>query len=101
MRYERPIPFTGAVAHRRIYSPFAYPQVVDVVLPEASRMAAWFPVVWHRADGRPIRLVVVRSLLEDGRGQPPGIPSDLTALPLVLNAYPFLLDLSRKRPRRR
>jgi len=77
MRYENPIPITPALTHRRIYSPLAYPlvrttQVVDVVISEALRLAALFPVAWQRRGGA-IDLVAGRSPLGGGPGLAPVI----------------------------
>lgn len=98
--YRNPKPLTEEIGRRRIYAPVAYPAVrterfVPIVLPEAFRLASWFPVVWRRhADpaGGPPTLGVLRSLLADGRGQPAGSPQTPSSLPLVLQAYPFLID---------
>jgi hypothetical protein len=90
---ERPISLENDALRRRIYAPSAYAAVRDaavvpVVHSEAYRFAAWFPLVW-RGRGSEIDFVVVRSLLHDQRAQPPAARG---ILPLVLQAYPFILD---------
>jgi hypothetical protein len=97
---ERPIPLEKDALTRRIYAPLAYPLVrnsaiVPVVHSEAFHLASWFPLVWQRRDGA-VEFVAVRSLLNDQRAQP---PAARTLLPLILHAYPFVFDPS-KRPER-
>jgi hypothetical protein len=94
--YENPIRLTGAATSRRIFSPLAYANVrnanvVPVVMPEAWALASWFPIVWQRT-ARYHQLVAVRSLYADGRGYLPAIEKSPGLLPLLLQAYPFLLD---------
>ncbi|MBM0204741.1 SapC family protein [Micromonospora sp. STR1s_5] len=83
----------GADATRRIFSQVSYAavrtvQIVPVVHPEALEIGAWFPVVWKQVEGG-VSLVALRSLLEDGTGQPAGSPQHPASLPLLLKAYPF------------
>jgi hypothetical protein len=90
---ERPIALEKDVLARRIYAPAAYAQVrntavVPIVHAEAYQLASWFPIVWRRR-GTDIDLVAVRSLLDDNRAQPPAARG---LLPLLLQAYPFVLD---------
>jgi hypothetical protein len=94
--YENPIRLTGAAATRRIFSPLAYANVrhahvVPVVMPEAWALASWFPIVWQRTETF-YQLVAVRSLFADGRGYLPVVESSPGLLPLLLQAYPFLID---------
>lgn len=89
-----PRPLSGEMMASRIYSPFAYElvrhtRIVPVVACESERLGVAFPVVWRRTETGP-ELVVLRSLLEDGRGFPGGTAGNLGLLPLVLQAYPFL-----------
>jgi hypothetical protein len=96
IRYENPIRLTGAAASRRIFSPLAYvnvrhAHVVPVVMPEAWALASWFPIVWQRTEGL-YQLVAVRSLFADGRGYLPAVARNPGLLPLLLQAYPFLID---------
>ncbi len=93
---ERPVPLDDAVASRRIFSPLAYArarelQIVPIVPPEALRLASWFPIVWQRRNSE-TTLVALRSFLPDMQTQPPGVRNNLAALPLLLQAYPFVLD---------
>jgi hypothetical protein len=94
--YRQPVVLTPERAHTRIFAPIAYEvprkaQIVPIVAEEAASLAAWFPVVWQRIEDR-FRLVAVRSMLSDGAGQPSGSPRTAASLPLLLRAYPFLLD---------
>lgn len=94
MLAEAPKPLSGDLLASRIYSPFAYPlprreRVVPIVMAEAERLGGHFPVVWRRGHDGP-ELVVLRSLLDDGRGFAAGTAGMLGLLPLVLQAYPFL-----------
>lgn len=96
MLSEYPVPFNEDVATRRIFSPFSYSlvrnrSIVPIVHVEASRLAPWFPIAWQRQDASN-ELVVVRSFVEDGRAQPSGSRNDVSLLPLLLRAYPFVLD---------
>ncbi|GGD99072.1 hypothetical protein GCM10011390_17320 [Aureimonas endophytica] len=95
MLCENPQPLAGALMATRIYSPFAYPmprreRVVPAVAVEAERLAGAFPLVWRRGTNG-AELVVLRSLLEDGSGFPPEAERALALLPLLLQAYPFVL----------
>ena len=96
MMAECPQPLTGELMASRIYSPFAYPlprraRIVPIVTIEAERLAAAFPVVWRRGINGP-ELVVLRTLLENGTGYAPGTDRTLALLPLILQAYPFVLS---------
>lgn len=96
MVYESPGPVSRNRFHERIFAPISYPlvrclRVVPVVWVEALTLAAWFPVVWQESD-QATDLVVVRSLLDDGLGHQPAAMRSPDSLPLVLRAYPFLLD---------
>lgn len=95
MLAEDPRVLTGELMTARIYSPFAYPlprqtPIVPVVVAEVERLAASFPVVWRRGEGG-AQLVVLRTLLPNGAGYAPGTDRVLQLLPLVFQAYPFLL----------
>lgn len=97
--YIRPLSLTGHVGRRRIFSPHSYPagrnlQIVPVVHMEALDLAAWFPLVWTRHRG-PLDLVVLRSFLPDGAGHPHGSPRIPASVPLILKAYPVVVDPSQ------
>jgi hypothetical protein len=90
---ERPIALEKDVLARRIYAPAAYARVrntavVPIVHAEAYQLASWFPLVWRR-QGAQFELVTVRALIDDQRAQPPAARN---TLPLLLHAYPFVLD---------
>jgi hypothetical protein len=90
---EQPIALAGDVLRRRIYAPQAYAQVRDaavvpVVHSECSTLASWFPLVWRRHHAT-FEFVAIRALLNDQRAQP---PTARALLPLLLHAYPFVLD---------
>lgn len=89
---ERPVAVAGDVLSRRIYAPHAYrlvreAAIVPVVWPEGFRLAACFPLVWRRR-GDDVELVAVRALVDDARAHP---VATRAVLPLVLQAYPFVL----------
>jgi hypothetical protein len=93
---ERPIPLQKDALRRRIYAPQAYAAVrnvavVPIVHSECGELASWFPLVWRRGQERN-EFVAVRALLNDQRAQPPAARS---LLPLILHAYPFVLDPSQ------
>ncbi|KQT82830.1 SapC family protein [Aurantimonas sp. Leaf443] len=95
MLAENPRPLTAELMSARIYSPFAYPlprhtQIVPIAAAEAERLGASFPIVWRKGPEGP-QLVALRSLLPDGDGFAPGTAGVLALLPLVFQAYPFLL----------
>jgi hypothetical protein len=95
MLAEDPRALTSELMKARIYSPFAYPlpretQIVPIVAAEVERLAASFPIVWRRGEGAP-QLVTLRTLLPNGAGYAPGTDRVLTLLPLLFQAYPFLL----------
>src|SRR5262249_12746289 len=85
----------GDALTRRIFAPSAYRIVRNLaVVPighrEAIRLAACFPIAWRRrVDG--LELVVVRALFDDVLAQPAAARQ---MIPLVLQAYPFLIDPS-------
>jgi hypothetical protein len=90
---ERPIPLQKDALRRRIYAPQAYAAVrnvavVPIVHSECGELASWFPLVWRRGQERN-EFVAVRALLNDQRAQPPAARG---LLPLILHAYPFVLD---------
>ena len=94
--YEKPIPLERAT-HRRIFSPLAYSTVlnalvVPIVHREALRLASWFPTAWRMTEAGP-ELVVVRALVRNPKVTT--TPQDLVTLPLILQAYPFLLDRAK------
>lgn len=91
--HGRPIALEGEVLRRRIYAPQSYAPVRDVaVVPvvhsECQILASWFPLVWRRRRGT-VEFVAIRALLDDQRAQPPAARG---LLPLLLHAYPFVLD---------
>lgn len=90
---ERPLALQKDVLRRRIYAPRAYAPVrnvavVPIIHSECAELASWFPLVWQRRQGKN-EFVAVRALLNDQRAQPPAARS---LLPLLLHAYPFVLD---------
>lgn len=90
---ECPIPLQDSVLRRRIYSPQSYSSVrnaavVPIVHSEGAALASWFPLVWQRRQRR-AEFVAIRALLDDQRAQP---PAGRGLLPLILRAYPFVLD---------
>jgi hypothetical protein len=90
---ERPVPLDAAVTTRRIYAPVAYRFVRDTpMVPvahfEAERLASWFPLVWQVGRHGPT-LIALRALIADQTAQPPRARG---LLPLLLTAYPFVLD---------
>jgi hypothetical protein len=93
---ERPLPLAGDVLRRRIYAPLAYASVRDaavvpIVQSECAMLASWFPLVWRRQNST-IEFVAIRALLNDQRAQPPAARA---LLPMLLHAYPFVLDPSQ------
>ncbi|KQT48888.1 hypothetical protein ASG43_08590 [Aureimonas sp. Leaf454] len=95
MLAENPRGLSGELMTARIYSPFAYPlprqtQIVPIVAAEVERLAASFPIVWRRSEAG-LELVALRTLLPNGAGYVPGTDRVLSLLPLVFQAYPFLL----------
>jgi SapC len=96
LHYERPIPLTGDILKQRIFSPIAYAgvrraNIIAIAASEVSRFAANFPIAWRRR-GDVYELVILRSLLADGRGHAPGAQKALGLLPVLARAYPFLYD---------
>ena len=96
MIYERPIPLKGDVLKQRIFSPLAYPNVrnanvIAITAHEAPRYSAHFPIAWAKRDTR-FELVVIRSLLSDGRAHPEGSQAALAFLPALCRAYPFMYE---------
>jgi hypothetical protein len=90
---ERPIALEKDVLRRRIYAPLAYAPVrnaavVPIVHSECLALASWFPLVWQHRRAT-IEFVAIRALLNDQRAQPPAARA---LLPLLLHAYPFVLD---------
>lgn len=100
MDYIQPILLAGDVLKQRIFSPVAYAVVrnanVMAIAPvEAPRFAGHYPIAWRKRADR-YELVVVRSLLVDGRGHAPGTQTTLTFIPLLARCYPFLYDTTRE-----
>ena len=98
--YEQFAPLTAAQGDMRIYAPIAYPKVrlaqfVPIVHIECFALAAWFPICWKANERRPT-LIVLRTLREDGSGQPVGSPGVAVSLPLALRAYPFVVNADRQ-----
>jgi hypothetical protein len=90
---EKPLALAGEVLRRRIYAPQAYAPVRDaaavpIVHSECLALAAWFPLVWQRRNAT-FEFVAIRALLNDQRAQPPAARA---LMPLLLHAYPFVLD---------
>lgn len=95
MDYDEPIPLSGDILKQRIFSPLAYANVrrcnvMAIGGGEAPRYAAHYPIAWRKRESE-FELSVLRSLLPDGRGQPPGTETMLNFLPILARAYPFLL----------
>jgi hypothetical protein len=98
--YEIPIPLAGDILKQRIFSPLAYANVrtaklIAIAGLEAPRYAAHYPIAWRKRD-EAYELVIVRSLLPDGRGHPPGTLTALAFLPVLARAYPFLLGPAKE-----
>lgn len=80
-------------AARRIYDPFAYrvvlqERLVPIVPAEAMTLAPRWPVMWQRDTHGDADLVVLRGLAPET--EVPGAQTVArTALPLLLQAYPF------------
>ncbi len=99
MEYDQPIPLAGDVLKQRIFSPLAYAVVrnanlVPIAAVEAPRFAGHYPIAWRKRD-QSYELVVVRSLLTDGRGHAPGTQTTLAFIPVLARSYPFLYDPAR------
>ena len=93
LQFESPLALQDEVLRRRIYSPQSYAPVrnaavVPIVHSECATLACWFPLVWQRRRGG-FAFVAIRALLNDQRAQPPAARN---LLPLILRAYPFILD---------
>jgi hypothetical protein len=94
--YAQPTPVRTDWGHHRIFAQQAYRTVreaafVPIVMAEALDLARWFPLCWVvEADGEPV-LAAFRSLLGEGGGLPAGAGSGEEALPLVLQAFPFVV----------
>jgi len=93
LKFESPLALQDEVLRRRIYSPQSYAPVrnvavVPIVHSECATLASWFPLVWQRRQGG-FAFVAIRALLNDQRAQPPAARA---LLPLILRAYPFVLD---------
>src|SRR5260221_9858478 len=93
LQFEAPVVLQGEVLRRRIYSPQSYAPVrntavVPIVHSECATLASWFPLVWRRRQGN-LAFVAIRALLNEQRAQPPAARG---LLPLILRAYPFVLD---------
>ena len=96
MDYVQPIPLSGDVLKQRIFSPLAYATIrnanVMAIAPvEAARFAGHYPIAWRKQNDS-FELVVVRSLLADGRGHAPGTQTTLAFIPVLARCYPFLYD---------
>jgi SapC len=96
LRFDSPVVLQDEVLRRRIYAPQSYAlvrntAVVPIVHSECATLASWFPLVWQRRLGN-LEFVAIRALLNDQRAQPPAARG---LLPLILHAYPFVLDPSQ------
>jgi hypothetical protein len=96
LQFEAPVVLQDKVLRRRIYSPQSYAPVrntavVPIVHSECAALASWFPLVWQRRRGN-LEFVAIRALLNEQRAQPPAARG---LLPLMLRAYPFVLDPSQ------
>jgi len=93
LQFESPVVLQDEVLRRRIYSPQSYAlvrntAVAPIVHSECAALACWFPLVWQRRQGD-LAFVAIRALLNEQRAQPPAAQG---LLPLILRAYPFVLD---------
>lgn len=93
LQFDSPLALHDTVLRRRIYSPQSYAPVrnaavVPIVYSECATLACWFPLAWQRRR-RGFEFVAIRALLNDQRAQPPAARN---LLPLILRAYPFILD---------
>jgi SapC len=93
--YENPVRPTSVHGGSRIFAQVAYrtvreAQTCPVVHTEGLKLAALYPICWL-AGGRRPALIALRSLRTDGAGYPPGIAAIPSALPLALQAYPFVV----------
>ena len=96
LRFESPVVLQDEVLRRRIYSPQSYAlarntAVIPIVHSECATLVSWFPLVWQRQQGN-LEFVAIRALLNEQRAQPPAARG---LLPLILRAYPFVLDPSQ------
>jgi SapC len=98
--HQPTLSFTEA-ARRRIYAPSAYERVrniqtVPISLEEGLKFAGLLPLAWQRsssaAASSSLQLVVIRSLLPDGRGHLDILRGNLAMLPRILYAYPFAMS---------
>jgi hypothetical protein len=94
--YALPTPIRTDWGHHRIFAQQAYRTVreaafVPIVMAEALDLARWFPLCWVLdAGGEPV-LAAFRSLLGEGGGNPAGAGAGEEALPLALQAFPFVV----------
>ncbi len=93
--YDGPTTLSAETGHRRIYAPTAYRVVreldqVPILMSEAMRLGRYYPLCWRSGPAGP-RLVALRSFLPKGRGHPRDVRLQGDALPLVLQAYPFIV----------
>ncbi|KQU51577.1 hypothetical protein ASG72_08540 [Bosea sp. Leaf344] len=93
--YERPTLISHLTGHQRIFAQGAYKAVRDlqfapVACEEGFGMARFYPLCWRRSGGAPV-LGVLRSLLPGGLGHPADVPTQESALPLLLQCFPIIL----------
>jgi hypothetical protein len=92
--YEKPISPSAVHSGTRIFAPASYravreAQTCPVVHTEALNLAAFYPICWTTGGTR-LTLVALRSLMPDGRGHRRELARIPSALPLSLQAYPFV-----------
>jgi hypothetical protein len=94
--YENPVSPSAVHSGTRIFAPESYravreAQTCPVVHTEALNLAAFYPICWIAGGARPT-LVALRSLMPDGHGHLRELARIPSALPLSLQAYPFIAD---------
>jgi hypothetical protein len=94
--YENPVSPSAVHSGTRIFAPPSYravreAQTCPVVHTEALNLAAFYPICWIGGGPRPT-LVALRSLMPGGRGHLRELAHIPSALPLSLQAYPFVAE---------
>src|SRR3712207_6035579 len=94
--YENPVPPGDVHSGTRIFAQPSYravreAQTCAVVHSEALNLATFYPICWIPGGRRP-RLVALRSLIPGGHGHLREVALIPSALPLSLQAYPFVAE---------
>jgi hypothetical protein len=94
--YENPVPPSAVHSGTRIFAQPSYravreAQTCAVVHSEALNLATFYPICWIPAGRRPM-LVALRSLMPGGHGHLRELALIPSALPLSLQAYPFVAE---------